>query len=234
LIAFLLGFGLAMAQTEPTINQVYATAQAGKLEQAQLMIQQVLIAHPNSAKAFFVRSELYARQGDLIRARESLATAEKLAPGLPFAKAEVVRALHSQLSAAKPAAIVTRFPSHSTPPAYASPTAVPPAESSSSWLIPLLLAGSAFTLGFFIFRKKKTDPFAQRPDFANHNAMSGPQTFGNAGTPYSQPAYANQSGMNEPPSFGMGNGSAVQQPYGPPAGTGLGGRIMGGVGVASF
>src|SRR5450759_3268426 len=67
LVTSLLSVGLSMAQTptEPTLNQVYATAQAVKLDQAQLMIQQVLIAHPNSAKAFFVRSELYARQADI-------------------------------------------------------------------------------------------------------------------------------------------------------------------------
>ena len=33
LVASLLGFGFAMAQSEPTLNQVYATAKEGKLEQ---------------------------------------------------------------------------------------------------------------------------------------------------------------------------------------------------------
>ena len=45
------GLAMAQAQAEPTLNQVYATAQAGKLDEAQLMIQQVLISHPKSAKA---------------------------------------------------------------------------------------------------------------------------------------------------------------------------------------
>ena len=109
LVASLLGFGFAMAQAEPTLNQVYAAAQSGKLDQAQLMIQQVLIAHPTSAKAFFVQSELYARQGDMARAREALATAEKLAPGLPFAKAESVQTLRGQL-AAKNAPAAAAYP----------------------------------------------------------------------------------------------------------------------------
>jgi Flp pilus assembly protein TadD len=52
------------------------------------MMQQVLVAHPNSAKAHFVQAELSARQGNLARAQEELTTAEKLAPGLPFAKPE--------------------------------------------------------------------------------------------------------------------------------------------------
>jgi Tfp pilus assembly protein PilF len=80
LVASLLSFGFTMAQTEPTLKQVYSTAEAGKLDEAQLMIQQVLISHPTSAKAFFIRSELYARQGNMTKAREALASAEKFAP----------------------------------------------------------------------------------------------------------------------------------------------------------
>ena len=53
----------AMAQAEPTINQIYEAAQSGKLDQAQTMVQQVLIAHPNSAKAHYVQAELFGRQG---------------------------------------------------------------------------------------------------------------------------------------------------------------------------
>src|SRR5450759_5407336 len=88
LVAALLNVGLAMAQAEPTINQVYQAAQAGRLEQAQVMMQQVLVAHPGSAKAHFVQAELWARQGKLGQARDALASAEKLAPSLPFAKPE--------------------------------------------------------------------------------------------------------------------------------------------------
>ena len=95
-VAVLLGAGLgaglgAMAQTEPTLNQIYDAAQAGRMEQAQTMIQQVLVLHPKSAKAHFVQAELAARQGQIARAREALAEAEKLAPGLPFAKPEAVQ-----------------------------------------------------------------------------------------------------------------------------------------------
>ena len=46
------GLGLnapALAQAEPTMNQIYQAAQSGKLDQAQTMVQQVLILHPNSA-----------------------------------------------------------------------------------------------------------------------------------------------------------------------------------------
>lgn len=56
-VAALLGFGFAMAQSEPTLGEVYAAAQSGQLEKAQTLIQQVLVSHPNSGKAHFVRAE---------------------------------------------------------------------------------------------------------------------------------------------------------------------------------
>lgn len=98
-VASFLSFGFAMAQSEPSLKQVYATAQAGKLDQAQVMMQQVLISHPNSAKAHFVQAELFARQHKLNKASEALTIAEKLATGLPFAKSEAVHTLRSHLSA---------------------------------------------------------------------------------------------------------------------------------------
>lgn len=222
------GLVMAQAQTEPTLQQVYAAAQAGNLDQAQLMIQQVLISHPNSAKAFFVQSELYARKGDLTRASQSLANAEKLAPGLSFAKPEAVQKLRTQLSAKRAPATNSGVTTH-----LAAPTATPPAPASStfSWTLPLLLAGAAIGLGYFLFRNKKPVTYPPQPGFANQGGLGGSQGFGAAAsgvTPYGQPAYANQGGMSGPQSFGTGGG-AMQQPYGQPAGGGLGGRIMGGV-----
>lgn len=197
-IAAFLSFGFAMAQSEPTMNEIYATAQAGKLDEAQKMILHVLVAHPNSAKAHFVQSELFARQGNLGKARDALTAAEKLAPGLPFAKPEAVQALRSQLSA-KSAPVVTR---DSTPRNFAPAT--PP--SSPSWVLPLLLAGGVIVAGYFIFRRRAPAQPAQ---------------------PVQQPVYANQGGLNGPQTFGAG--PTMQPPAAQPPGSGLGGRIMGGV-----
>jgi hypothetical protein len=211
LVASLLNVGFAMAQAEPSMKEIYATAQAGKLDQAQVMIQQVLISHPKSAKALFVQSELFARQGNLVRAREALASAEKQAPGLPFAKAEAVQALRAQLGAKSSTPV-----QHIVAPVqYAAP--VTQAPSSSSWGLPLLLAGGVIVAGYFIFRRRTPEPFAQQPVYANQNGMNGPQSFGMAGAagamqaPYGQPGYAQ-------PGYGQ-----------PAAGSGLGSRIMGGV-----
>ena len=68
------------------MNQVHEAAAAGKFIEAQAMMDKVLAAHPNSAKAHFIDAELLAKQGKFERARTELATAERLAPGLPFAK----------------------------------------------------------------------------------------------------------------------------------------------------
>ena len=123
------------------------------------MMLQVLMAHPNSAKAHFVQSELYARQGNLARAREALATSEKLAPGLPFAKAEAVQALRSQLSAGSSPRPLGGSAMH-----YAAPAT---ASSSTAWGLPLLLAGGVIVLGYFMFRTRVPAPFARQPAYAN-------------------------------------------------------------------
>ena len=197
LLAFFLSFGFAMAQSEPGIKEVYATAQAGKLEEAQVMIQQVLVTHPKSATAHFVQSELYARQGNLPRAREALAQAETLKPGLPFAKPEAVQALRAQLAARSSPSNPQRSVARERAPAEPA--------SSSSWALPLLLAGGVIMLGYFMFRRRAPAAIEQQPVYAAPNGMAGPQTFG------------------------MGGGTAMQPAYGQAPGTGMGGRIMGGV-----
>ena len=203
LIGALLAADMAIAQSEPTLAQVYATAQAGNLEQAQVMMQQVLVAHPGSARAHFVQAELSARQGKLGRAREALASAEKLSPGLSFAKPEAVQALRSQLAAASAA------PARSQPSNRAVSMPPPPAPASTfSWGLPLLLAGLAIALGYFMFRKKPQNSFEP------------------------QPAYANQGGLTGAQSFGMGNNpgaGTMATPYGQPGASGLGGKVMGGL-----
>ena len=214
-VALMLGFGFAMAQSEPTLNQVYEAAQAGRLEQAQTMMQQVLVAHPNSARAHFVQAELSARQGQLGRARDSFATAEKLAPGLPFAKPEAVQALRSQLAG------------KSSPPAVRDPIsrtldARAPAAPASSfpWGLGLALVGGAIAIGIFMRRKTPVAPAAPAA-YSNQgpvqgSGLSGPQGFGTGGgamqPPSGQPPYG-QPGYGQPP----------------PAGTGLGGRLAGGL-----
>jgi hypothetical protein len=109
----------AFADTDPTMDQIYAAAEGGHLDQAQEMITKVLADHPTSAKAHYVQAELYSKEGKTGLARSELATAEQLKPGLPFAKPGAVQELKAHLglesrvigsTVVRPATSEARFP----------------------------------------------------------------------------------------------------------------------------
>ena len=93
--AVLLTSNVAMA--EATLPQVSQAIQSGQLAKADAMMKEVLQNHPNSAKAHYIAAELYLKEGKLDAARNAFARAENLAPGLPFAQAESVQRLQTQL-----------------------------------------------------------------------------------------------------------------------------------------
>ena len=93
-------FGSAVfAADAPTLHQVYQATQAGKLDEAQGMMEKVIQEHPNSGKAHFVEAEILAKQGRLGNAEAELNTAERLEPGLPFAKPQSVQELKARIAA---------------------------------------------------------------------------------------------------------------------------------------
>jgi hypothetical protein len=100
-LMMLVAVGLASGPVfaaDPTLHDVYQAAEAGKLTEAQAMIDQVLRDHPSSAKAHYVEAELLAKQGRFTNAQAELRTAERLAPGLPFAKPQAVQELRARIS----------------------------------------------------------------------------------------------------------------------------------------
>jgi uncharacterized protein len=117
LAAALGGAGIAAAQVSPLANateapvttrpadpsaqQIYAAAAAGNLGEARQMVEQVLRDYPSSARAHYVAAEVYARSGELVRARQELHTAEQLSPGLSFARPAAVAALERELGAGR-------------------------------------------------------------------------------------------------------------------------------------
>jgi len=101
MVMVLAGFAHA---ADPSMAEVYKAAESGNFSQAEAMMKQVLSEHPNSAKAHFVHAEILAKEGRLAAAKDELQIAEKLAPGLPFAKQEAVRGLEARLNATAPVA----------------------------------------------------------------------------------------------------------------------------------
>ena len=182
-LALLAGTALA---ADPSAHQIYLALQGGNIAQAQQMIQQVLHDHPESAKAHFVAAEVDARAGNYGLARQQLARAESLRPGLTFASPRAVRELRRQLGEASGGAL-TR-------------TAAPRHGAHLGWA--LLLIGGVLVVWMIVRRRIA----------AGNNAYQGPlpgpgqypggvQPGGMAGGP---PGYA--PGGYPPPGYGGGSG----------------------------
>ncbi|HLW25910.1 MAG TPA: tetratricopeptide repeat protein [Steroidobacteraceae bacterium] len=98
--AWVLGVAVLSAPAlaaDPTVEQIYQAANSGQLDRAQQMMDEVLKDHPDSAKAHYVQAELYAREHQVSLARQELARAEQLKPGLPDVNPRSVAELKSQL-----------------------------------------------------------------------------------------------------------------------------------------
>jgi hypothetical protein len=141
------------------MNQIYAAAEAGHLDQAQQMIEQVLTDHPNSAKAHYVQAELFAKQVKIPQARAELGTAERLNPGLTSFSPRSVQELKSQLGLnSRPATRGLAVPERSGP--------------QIPWRMILILAIVAAVL-FMLFRR--------RPAYNQYPAAGAPGMGGAPG-----------------------------------------------------
>lgn len=133
--------GPSLAADEPTLHQIYQAADAGRLIEAQGIMEKVLRQHPNSAKAHFVEAELLVKQGQLVNAQVELSKAEILAPGLPFAKPDAVENLKRHLA-----------PAHAATPAVQNTTWVRQSEVASGvpWGLLLVALGLIAAAVFFV------------------------------------------------------------------------------------
>ena len=202
---------------EPTLDQIYQAANAGQVPQAQGMIDQVLGNHPDSAKAHYVKAELSARQRDGATAQQELATAERLAPGLPFAKPAAVQALRTQvqhLASAPPQDGSTR--QMGGPP---GPQRQAPAAAGLPW--GKLAIGAAILLGLLALMRRRAGG-TSGATYAGGPAAGGPYPGGVGGTGYGP-------GMQPPPP-GAGYGPGYAQPG---MGSGLGRGLATGLAVGA-
>jgi hypothetical protein len=210
------------AAQDPTMHQVYLAAQAGKYEEAQAMMDKVLREHPNSAKAHFVEAELLARQGRMIEAAPELAKAEKIAPGLPFAKPEAVSKLRAQIDGSAKslspasAAPVTPAPVAQAPRAsYSQREAAPREGGGIPWGM-IFVVGIIAVVAYVIMNRRKAAAMNNGGGFGGGGGGGAPFIpagpsgggFGNS----AQPPYPNYGGgvpMGGQQAPGMGMGSRI-------------------------
>lgn len=210
----------AFAQTEPTIDQIYQAANAGRTADADRMIGQVLQKHPNSAKAHYVKAELAARESDAAVARQELATAERLAPGLPFAKAEAVSALRSEVNRARRV---------DNAPAAVAPAPAPQRQFPMA-LVAVLFAAAAAGL-YVVMRRREAPANAMAQPWNGAPAGAAPAGFDPAGT-YPQGAYP--PGAYPPGAYPPGAYPQQAQPgLGSTLGRGLASGLAMGAGVVA-
>jgi len=191
--------GSAAFADEPSLHQIYQAADAGKLNEAQTMMHEVLSAHPNSGKAHFVEAELLAKQGQFQKAEAELATAERLAPGLPFAKPQAVQDLRGLLGT-----------SHSSRPVQVQHVQATPPVNGSSVPWGMLLVG----IGLIAFILLAARFMARRNGVPAYGGRSqNDYGSGNVSPPYGAPMQPYGAG---------GAGAMSAQP-------GLGSRVMSGL-----
>lgn len=223
-----LGAGSGLAQ-EPSLHDVYQAARSGRMSEAQRMMTQVLRDHPDSGKAHFVQAELLAKQGHYGKAETELATAERLAPGLPFAGEASVHELRSLVGARSrgSAPLVGASPAMpSTPFAATSPN---PSGGGLPWGV--ILAGlGLLAVGFVVVQAMNRRSPASVPG-SGYGLTPAPQPWRatNSAPTASSPVMAGAS------SAGYGSNPAPQ-PWGttnpapaPSAAGGIGRGILGGL-----
>jgi len=200
----------AAAAKEPTIQQIYEAASSGKMADADAMIAKVLKNHPKSAKARYVHAELLAMKGELDDARDELALAKELSPGLKFAKAESVAKLERKLE--KP---VETKPE---PPPVPSPAAALASgktdTGSSSGPIPWGPIGivALFVVAYVVFQQRRRATTFEAPVPAG------------SGTRFSRPTSDSSMGYGRTDDY-RDYGSA---PPAPSQGPGIGGALAAG------
>lgn len=180
---------------DPTLHEVYQAAASGNVKQAESMMDRVLHDHPNSAKAHFVESELLAKEGRLDSARAELATAERLEPGLPFARQESVGELKARLNAA-PAPSVSHFVSGG------------PVQSAPNIPWGMLAIGGLLVAAIVFFirslRRQSVVPAAGTVPYGYGGGMAQPYGTGGMG-----PMTPTSGGMGSGILGGLATGAAV-------------------------
>ncbi|MFI3196936.1 MAG: tetratricopeptide repeat protein [Methylococcaceae bacterium] len=177
----------AFAEEDATMHQVYLAAEAGKFNEAQAMMDKVLHDHPNSAKAHFVEAELLAKQGRLNEAGAELNTAERLQPGLPFVKPEVLQNLKGRIASVSTGAVQP-----------ANVAQKSPQSMIKDWTPSILLIlGIGLVVLLIGFMSRRNSKIMAANSYAGHAPGQNMPQVGSSGA---------SSVMSQPAAGGMGSG----------------------------
>ncbi|MES2181104.1 MAG: tetratricopeptide repeat protein [Pseudomonadota bacterium] len=183
------------AAEDASMHQVYLAAEAGKFSEAQAMMDKVLHDHPNSAKAHFVEAELMAKQGNVSGAQDELNMAERLQPGLPFAKPQAVQKLKAQL-------VPTRAATQSI-----SNQSYPAANNNGTpWGMIFLMIGLIAFIYFVAKLFTRRNPPVMTG--SNYSGNVNPQPYG-GGVPAPAMGQSTGSGIGSGIMGGLATGAAV-------------------------
>ena len=208
--------GMALA-AEPTVDQVYQAAQGGRYIEAQTMLDEVLKAHPTSAKAHYIQAQVYAKQGLMTKAGAALADADRLDPAAKYASPSAIQALRTQIAAPRPSLSDNRALQPAPVRAQQVQTPAPQAPRERSFPWGLLLGG----LGLVAFIVWVSRMMSQRT--AAMQAANGGMGAGGI-QQYPGGAYGpTGGGAGYAPGYGPGYGGVA------PQAPGMGSRIMGGL-----
>ena len=194
---------------EPTLAQIYQAANSGNLDRADAMIDQVLATHPKSAKAHYVKAELAAREGKSDLARQQLAAAEKIAPGLPFAKPESVQALRNELASANGATVA--------PPVRTQRMGAPAGYSGAQRSFPwgtLAIVAAIVLIGIAVLRRRTAAMAAGGSGYGGAYGNTSAAPYGQTGygpvyPPGAGAGYPQQPSMGSSIARGVGTGLAM-------------------------
>lgn len=139
----------AASAPEPALDPVVRSVQAGRLDEARQMMERVLHEHPESAKAHYLDAEILAQQGLFGSAQDELAAAQRLAPGLPFARADDLQSLRAQLE---------RLGGRRPPPPPQAAAAPAPGADDGVLLDLLLAVGSGGLFAWLLMRLWRQPP----------------------------------------------------------------------------
>lgn len=196
---------------DPSMHEVYQAAESGQLKQAESMMDQVLRDHPNSAKAHFVEAQLFAKEGRIDAARAELASAQRLAPGLPFAKAGAVQELTQRIEQ----------PRHLR-------TAAPYAAARFPWGAVLIGMALLAALVFFMRTLRRPSTVPAAGGYPTAGAAYAPGGYPSGYGPGGMGTTAPGSGIGSGIVGGLATGAAVGA--GMVAGEALMNRVLGGGG----